>query len=706
MPQLNRLATQRSPYLRQHATNPVDWYPWCPEALERARQLDRPIFLSIGYAACHWCHVMEHECFENPYIAALLNEHFVSIKVDREERPDLDALYMNALHLLTREGGGWPLSVFLTPTLTPFYAGTYFPPDDRYAPHRPSFPRVLLAIAEAWKTRRGEIEELGQRVTAALQQMQVRESSPEVLSETILRQAGRTLQRWFDRVHGGFGTAPKFPHPVELSLLLRLAIRFADQQMASMVRQTLKAMACGGMNDHLGGGFSLYSVDARWFLPHFEKMLYDNALLASVYTEAALLLNDSFLADVARSTLDYILRDLRVPPGLFASSEDADSEGEEGKFYLWTEAQIRELLGPDAGEFACKVWNVTPEGNFEGKSILYRSGSDEEDAARLGLKLEEFRQRLQTVRQQLLSIRQQRIRPARDDKIITAWNAWTIEALARAGIAWDVPDYLSAACTAAELLLRYARDSQQRLLRLAVTPDDRVPDAPPLAFLEDYSALINALITLYETTGSVSYLQQATELAEAMVDRFADPHGPGLFFTATDQEPLPVRLKEHQDGATPSGQALALTALLRLSHLLQRSTWTAIVREVLQTQVPLMQEQPLGAGQFLIALDWYLGPVEQVAVIGDARAPEVQQVRKMMGRIFRPRQVLAYHDPQAGAAPTLIPWLSDKPLRDGPVVVYRCQDFRCDAPLMDLDAIQAAFHSTSIFPTTPLTSDQ
>jgi uncharacterized protein YyaL (SSP411 family) len=690
----NRLAGQRSPYLRQHATNPVDWYPWCPEALTLARQLDRPIFLSIGYAACHWCHVMERECFENHQIAALLNEHFVPIKVDREERPDLDALYMNALHLLTREGGGWPLSVFLTPNLTPFYAGTYFPPDDRYAPHRPAFPRLLQAIIQAWRTRREEIEQLGQQVITALHQMQNPPEAPVLLTESILREGVRAFQRVFDPVYGGFGSAPKFPHAVELSLLLRLSVRFGEPELLTMVRQTLTAMALGGIHDQLGGGFARYSVDARWLVPHFEKMLYDNALLAKVYTEAALLTGDSFFADVARSTLDYVCRDLTNPAGLFCSSEDADSEGEEGKFYVWTLEEVMQLLGPELGEFACRVWGITDRGNFEGKNILYRQGSDADDARRLELSLEDFRRKLTEAQTRLFQVRQQRVRPARDDKIITAWNAWMITSLADAAVAWNKPDYLARARHAADQLLRYARDSQGRLLRLAQLPDDNAAP-PPLGFLEDYSAVIEALITLYEACGQVSYLQTAAELARSMIRRFAEPQGSGFYFIAEDQEPLPARLKEQHDGATPSGCALAITALLRLSHLLQDIDLGRKAEEALRSYATLMQQQPLAAGQFLIALDWYLGPVDQVAVIGRRSDSATQHVLAIIRQAFRPRQVLAVHDPDEGPPSDLIPWLAGKVACQDTVTVYRCRDFQCQAPLIGPEMVEQAFRQDS-----------
>ena len=378
----NRLVHETSLYLKQHANNPVDWYPWGSEALARAKELNRPIFLSIGYSACHWCHVMEHESFEDEATARLLNEHFVSIKVDREERPDLDTIYMNALQVLTREGGGWPLSVFLTPDLTPFYAGTYYPPDDRYAPHRPSFKQLLLGIHDAWVNRRDHVAEVGKNVTDFLRAMGGLEASDSPLSPELLGNALNALRRSFDSTNGGFGTAPKFPHALELKLLLRLAQRLDDKTALHMVRHTLDKMARGGMYDQVGGGFARYSVDAKWLVPHFEKMLYDNALLATAYTEAWQVTRDPFYEQIACETLDYVLKEMTSPSGAFFSTQDADSEGEEGKFYVWSEKRKSATVswGRELSDFAVKVWAVTAQGNFEGHNILFRARSDEEDA--------------------------------------------------------------------------------------------------------------------------------------------------------------------------------------------------------------------------------------------------------------------------------------------------------------------------------------
>ncbi len=687
MPSLNRLAHEKSLYLRQHAANPVDWYPWGPEAVQRARELDRPILLSIGYSACHWCHVMEHESFMDPDTAELLNRHFVAIKVDREERPDLDAIYMQALQLLTREGGGWPLNVFLTPQLQPFYAGTYYPPDERYAPHRPSFKRLLRAIIEAWQTQRDQIESIGQNVALALQQMHAATlPAAASLNESILQQALRHYQQLFDPVHGGFGSAPKFPHAVDLQLLLRLQYRYPDSSAGHMAAVTLDRMARGGIYDQLGGGFARYSVDARWLVPHFEKMLYDNALLARTYTQAWQLQRSPEWRQVASETLDYVLRDMTDPCGAFYSSEDADSEGEEGKYYLFDLDEVKQVLGEEDARFACAVWDITASGNFEGRNILHRSGSDAEDAARLGLPLEAFQSRLRGIKQRLLEYRQQRVRPGRDEKILTAWNALMITALAEAGAAFDEPRYREAARRAADAILRLARDPQGRLLRVAIT-DPQSPQRPIQAYLEDYAYLAEAAATLYECCYELEYLKIADELLQQIWEQFADPAGGGLYFVPHDHEPLIVRPRDQQDGSTPSGAAVAATVWLRLARLLDRRDYREKAENILKAYEGLMREHPMACAQSLIALDWYIGPVEEVAIIGRAGAADTRTALAAIHRAFRPRQVRAFHDPAAPPPAALIPWLADKPMVGDTVTVYPCQDYQCGPAVVGVEAI-------------------
>ena len=683
---MNRLATETSLYLKQHAGNPVDWYPWGPEALAAAKALDRPIFLSVGYSACHWCHVMEHESFESDAVAAIMNADFVCIKVDREERPDIDQIYMTAHHLLNRnEGGGWPLSVFLTPSGAPFYAGTYYPPDERYAPSRPSFPRLLHSVAAAWKNKREELVELGKNVADGLQNMGDLEKSNTPLSADLLTNALRSLKRGFDGTNGGFGYAPKFPHPLEAKLLLRLSQRDPENGEAlTMLRLTLDKMARGGMYDQIGGGFHRYSVDAVWLVPHFEKMLYDNALLPPVYTEAFLLTGEAFYKRVACETLDCILKELTSSEGGFYSTLDADSEGEEGKFYVWSEAEIDAVLGPELTRFAKAVYGVTAGGNFEGHNIPCRARGDEEDAQRQKLDLPAFQAKLEEVKAKLYAVRAKRVWPGRDEKILTAWNGLAISAFAQAGAAFDEPKYISAAIGAADFVMTKMRTPDGRLLRTCGIGQP----AKLTAYLEDYSYFIDALVSLYEATFDPRWIVAATELADVLHDRFDDPSG-GFFYTADDHETLIARTKDLQDGSVPSGNAMAATALLRLSKLTGRAKDAAKAEETLKTYRSLMADTPMGAGQMLVALDFWLGPVDEIAVIGAEDSPAVHAVLKLLRSQFRPNRVIAFHDPATRPAPVGVKLLDGKEAL-GDVTVYVCRDFACRAPLVGAEAVRLA----------------
>jgi uncharacterized protein YyaL (SSP411 family) len=683
----NRLASETSLYLKQHANNPVDWYPWGPEALAKSKELNRPIFLSIGYSACHWCHVMEHESFEDESTAKVMNEHFVCIKVDREERPDIDTIYMNALQVLTREGGGWPLSVFLTPELTPFYAGTYYPPDDRYAPQRPSFKRLLAAIHDAWVNRRDHIAEVGKNVTEYLKGMSKLEPSDTALSPDLLSHSLTVLRRSFDPTHGGFGSAPKFPHALELKLLLRLARRFNDKTALHMARHTLEKMARGGMYDQIGGGFARYSVDAKWLVPHFEKMLYDNALLVTAYVEAWQVTRDPFYGQIMEETLNYVLKEMTCPGGAFYSAQDADSEGEEGKFYVWSEKELREVLGAELGDFACKVWGVTPHGNFEGHNILFRSRSDAEDAAQLGITVETFREKFAEVKRKLIPVRSARVWPGRDEKILTAWNGLMISAFAKAFAITDNSHYLAAATNAADWCLKHLRDANGRLFRTA----DANGNAKLNGYLEDYAFLADALVSLYEATFEQRYLVAAGELADTMLKHFADPNGPGFFFVPDDHETLIARTKDVHDGSTPSGNAVAVTVLLRLAKLLDRRDFAAKAEETLRGYRETMADHPAAAGQMLIALDFYLGPTKEIAIIGDAIQDDCVNARGAIQTHFDPNRVLAAYNPLFPPVPDMIPLLKDKPQVEGKVTVYVCENFACREPLVGLEAIERAF---------------
>lgn len=684
----NRLADETSLYLKQHANNPVDWYPWGPEALTKAEELNRPIFLSIGYSACHWCHVMEHECFENADIAEVMNRHYINIKVDREERPDLDQLYMTSLQLLTQEGGGWPLSVFLAPNLTPFYAGTYFPPDDRYMPQRPSFPRILSAIADAWAKKQDELLELGQNVANALQSINDTEVTDSPLSEQLLRQAYQALKRNYEPNHGGFGTAPKFPHAVDLRVLLRLADRgMSRPETMSMVCHTLNKMARGGMYDQIGGGFHRYSVDEKWLVPHFEKMLYDNALLPLAYIEGYQATGDPFYRHVVSQTLDYVLREMTCEAGGFYSTQDADSEGVEGKFYVWSEAEIDQVLGPDLAPLAKSVYGVTGAGNFEGQNILFRSKSDEQDARLHNLTVDELRQKLSQIQCKLYGTRSERVWPGRDEKILTAWNGLMISAFARAGAAFNEPKYIEAAVKAAEFVQSRLRKPDGRLYRTCGA------DAPAKleAYLEDYAYTLEGLVDLYQASFDPRWLGTATELADLMIDHYGDPDKGGFYFTADDHEQLMARSKDHQDGSTPSGNAVAATALQRLAVLTGRTGYAEVAKRTIEAYGGLLADHPAAAGQMLLALDWQLGPAEELALVGLKGQPETEAVLAKIRSSYRPRSVLAFRDTADDSNPEDVPLLAGKAAVDGQVSLYICQHFQCEAPLVGSEAIMARF---------------
>lgn len=682
----NRLAHETSPYLRQHQHNPVDWYSWGEESLRRARELDRPIFLSIGYSACHWCHVMEHESFEDPAVAAMLNEHFVSIKVDREERPDLDQVYMAAVQLLTGQGG-WPMTVFLTPDLQPFYGGTYFPPDDRYG--RPGFRRLLLAIAEAWQEKRAELVNQAREVTGRVQEaLRLEPAGAGELSPELLRRAGAMLARVFDPRHGGFGQAPKFPHPMDLRLLLRIHQRFGDARALDMVRLTLDKMAWGGIYDHLGGGFHRYSTDERWLVPHFEKMLYDNALLAVAYLEAHQATREPFYREVVEETLDYVLREMTSPEGPFYSTQDADSEGEEGKFFVWTEREIDDVLGPElAGPFKY-VYGVTPGGNWEGRTILSRSKTLSQCARLLNVEEAVLREHLQEAKRRLYEVRSRRVWPGRDEKVLTSWNGLMIAAFARAAQALDRPGYATAASRAAGFLLDRMRRPDGRLYRTWSAGSE-----PKLnGYLEDYAYVIDALVSVYEATFEPRWLRGALELAGVMVKQCWDEAEGGFFYTGKDHESLIARTKDPHDNATPSGNGMAATGLLRLAALTGREDLRDKAERTLILFRGLMEQSPMAAGQMLMALDYDLGPGEEIALVGDPAAEAVRRVLRAVRRGFRPHAVTALK-PAAGDASELeklVPLLAGKEARDE-VATYVCRDYACDAPLVGADAAEAVF---------------
>jgi uncharacterized protein YyaL (SSP411 family) len=685
----NHLIHETSPYLKQHAYNPVDWYPWGAEGLEKARKLDRPIFLSVGYSACHWCHVMEHESFEDPEVAKILNEHFVSIKVDREERPDLDQIYMNAVQMMTGQGG-WPMSMFLTPDLQPFYGGTYFPPDERYG--RPSFKRLLLALVDAWQSRRSEIAQQAGQITEHLQragQLPATMKGSEGAAATaelhpdLLRNAASALGRAFDSRFGGFGSAPKFPHAMELRVLLRAWKRFGSDDALRMARLTLDKMAMGGMYDQLGGGFHRYSTDERWLVPHFEKMLYDNALLSLAYLEAFQATGDIFYREVVEETLDYVLREMTSPESPFYSTQDADSEGVEGKFYVWSAAEIEKILGKESADLFAEVYDVTPAGNWEGHNILNRVKTHEQYARLRNMPEAELRRRLARAKSKLLEARGRRVWPGRDEKVLTAWNGLMIDAMAQAGMVLEKPVYIEAAERAADFILTCMRDPSARLLRTAMAGA-----APKLnAYLEDYAFVLNALVSIYEASHDPRWIQSALDLAAVMIDQFWDSSDRGFFFTGRDHERLIARTKDPHDSSIPSGNSMAVTGLLRLARLTGRRDLQEKAETTLQLFRGLMSELPSAAGQMLIALDFFLGPVQEFAVVGDPKHEETRQVLHAIHVGFRPNKVLAVKSSDDYDPNNLIPLLAGKKSL-GAVTTYICKDFVCQAPLVGPEAVE------------------
>lgn len=606
----NRLASERSPYLQQHATNPVDWYPWGAEALQRAQAEDRPILLSIGYSACHWCHVMEHESFADEATAGLMNRLYVNIKVDREERPDLDTVYMKAVQALTGRGG-WPMTVFLTPDGRPFYGGTYYPPERRHG--MPAFHEILEAVHDAWSQRRDEVEAGADRMTRAVEQSMAPQpsgASPTApaadasfaVSSALLERAVERLQQEFDDVFGGFGAAPKFPQPTTLEFLLGRHEVNADPAALEMVVHTLRHMADGGIRDHLAGGFHRYSVDERWLVPHFEKMLYDNALLARVYLEAWRLSGIEDFADVVNSTLDWVLTEMRMPEGGFFAALDADSEGEEGRFYVWKRDEVVAAgraagVGDDVIERFCRIHDVTDAGNFEGSNILHLPEPLEAQALREGTSADELRTEFAPLWLALADVRAARPRPQRDDKAVCSWNAFTIRALAEAGAALDEPRYLEAAQTSAAFVCEQMQ-IDGRLQRIYSHGAARIG-----AFLEDYAALGNACLTLHEVTGEQRWLAEAESCAVAVLEHFHDPATGTFFETADDAEILVVRPRDMPDTATPSGNALAVELLLRAAPVLERADWVTTAHGALMAAASMMTRFPAGFGRWLRQLE-------------------------------------------------------------------------------------------------------
>ena len=646
---MNALANETSPYLLQHKDNPVDWLPWGQEALTRARDQQKPLLVSIGYSACHWCHVMERESFEDPAVAEVMNERFVPVKVDREERPDVDAIYMDAVQAMTGQGG-WPLNAFLTPDGVPFYAGTYFPPEPRHG--MPSWRMVLEGVAKAWDEQRDDIIDGAQRIVGRLQATAQLQAPDAEIDPASLAAAVTTLKRSYDAEHGGWGGAPKFPAASAIEFLLRRG----ERQMAL---HTLRRMAGGGIYDQVGGGFARYSVDARWIVPHFEKMLYDNALLARAYLHAFQVSGEPFFERITRETLDWALRELRQDEGGFASALDADSEGVEGKFYVWRLDEVRDVLGPLAAT-AIEHFGMTEEGNFEGANIPVRATSDPEQ--------------LGEIKARLLEARSKRVWPGLDDKRLTAWNALMISALADAGAVLGEPRYRDAAVAAAEFVLRDLRDEGGRLLRTY-----NQGRAHLNAYLEDHAFLLEALLTLYEATFDPRWFTEARALADAILERFADPERGGFFSTATDHEELIARRKDIDDHPIPAGSSSATFGLLRLARLTGEQRYEDAALGHIRLLHVIAPQHAGGFGHLLQAIDFLLADVREVALVGDDRGPLEQVVREQ----FRPHVVLA------GGPADGVPLLEGREPVGGRAAAYVCERFACRRPVTEPDELRA-----------------
>lgn len=670
----NRLIHETSPYLLQHAHNPVDWYPWGEEALRRAREENRPILLSIGYSTCHWCHVMAHESFESERIADLMNQHFVCIKVDREERPDLDQIYMTATLALNQGQGGWPMTVFLTPDLQPFFAGTYFPPRDGLG--RPGFPTILKRVAQVWREQPDALRMQSDEITERLREAHRPPASLPV-GKSEVAAAVAHFAATFDPTFGGFGAAPKFPAATALSLLLRHHQHTGDAHALHMVWTTLDAMARGGIYDQIGSGFARYSTDERWLVPHFEKMLYDNALLARTYLEAFQVTGDPSYRRIATEILDYILREMTAPEGGFYSATDADSEGVEGKFYVWTPAEIETILGQEEARRFCAYYDITPTGNWEGRSIPNIRRTAAQVATKLGISVEELADSVDRAQPKVYEARRERVPPGLDDKILTAWNGMMISAMAEGYRVLGEQRYLDAAVRAADFLLSTLLQPDGRLLRTY-----RTGKAHLHAYLEDYAYLCEGLIDLYEAGGADRYLSEAARMAERLLADFTDEESGAFYTTSRDHEMLILRHREGTDGATPSGNAVAASALARLSFHLDREEWRRAAERAISAYGQQIADYPHAFAKSLAVVDLFLEGSVELALIGAPREAEYEALRREVGRHYLPNRIIAHHNPTEGDPPDF-PLLRGKRLVDGRAALYVCRNFACQAPITD-----------------------
>ncbi|MBY9014886.1 MAG: thioredoxin domain-containing protein [Candidatus Lokiarchaeota archaeon] len=671
----NKLITEKSPYLLQHANNPVEWYAWGDEAFEKAKSEDKPIFLSIGYSTCHWCHVMAHESFEDPYVAELLNESFISIKVDREERPDIDKIYMTVCQLMTGSGG-WPLTIIITPDKKPFFAGTYFPKETRFG--RIGLVDLVKRVKDLWTNERKQLVESSEKITFALQDANS-ESPGRSLAESVLKNTHSQLSGRFDKQNGGFGTAPKFPTPHNLLFLLRFWRRTGDEGALKMVEKTLKAMRMGGIYDHIGFGFHRYSTDPNWLVPHFEKMLYDQALLILAYLDAYQATSKEEYANTAKEVLAYVLRDMTSPDGAFYSAEDADSEGEEGKFYVWSKGEIEEILGVEEAEVFSKLYNVDINGNFfdeatkskTGKNIIHLK-SDLSDTLTIDIEL---------IRNKLFEAREKRIKPHKDDKVLTDWNGLMIAAFANAGYIFNEPKYIQVAEKAVDFILNQIKNSEGRLLHRY-----RKGGADILAFLDDYAFLVWGLINLYEASFETRYLEKAIKLTEEQLKLFWDSSIGAYFFTAEDAESLLTRQKETYDGAIPSGNSVAMLNLLRLAQLTGNDTYEKKADHLGRVFAESVRANPVAHSLMMVAVDYAIGPTYSLVIAGDEGKDDTNsmlyEVRKQFlpnkSLIFRPTEKL---NPEIDNLSNYIQFF-DK--YEGKATAYVCINKTCKTPTNDI----------------------
>jgi len=674
----NRLKLEKSPYLQQHAENPVDWYPWSEEAFMKAKKEDKPIFLSIGYSACHWCQVMERESFEDEAVAQLMNKYFVAVKVDREERPDIDNIYMTVCQYMTGSGG-WPLTIIMTADKEPFFAGTYFPKQAKFG--QSGLMEILGQIASLWRKDRPRVLQAGYQVTQTVQEIS---SSPTngSLTKENLKQAYQKFEDSFDEIYGGFGPAPKFPSAHNLSLLLRLWKRNGEEKALKMVEKTLDAMWRGGIYDHLGFGFHRYSTDSKWLVPHFEKMLYDQAMLAIAYVEAYQATGKEQYAEVARQIFTYVLRDMTTPEGAFYSSENADSEGEEGRFYLWTQDEIEAVLGEQSAELFCRFYDVKKKGDLEeGRNVLRIKKPVEEFARDEGMTAAELKKILEQSRKILFTARKKRIHPSKDDKVLTDWNGLMIVALSKGAQAFNKPEYADAARKATDFLLKELRRQDGRLLHRYREGEAALP-----GYLDDYAFLIWGLVDLYEATFEARYLREALALTDDMLRLFWDDKNSGLYLTGIDSEQLIARMKDAYDGAIPSGNSVATLNLLRLGKMTMQQEYEKKAEKAMESFGKTINRSPTAFSQLLIALDFTVGPTQEIVIAGNLLQEGTEKMLQAVRCRFLPRKILILHpqDEDGKAIEKIVPFVRSQNEINGKATAYVCESYACKAPTTDL----------------------